>query len=187
MSIKTFTAAEKLTAADTNEYLANSGLVFVKQVTIGTAVATVNVTSCFTSTYDNYVISISNVTATANGSIFIAKLLSNTTPVTSGVHANTFFIANGAAGGLSDANLANASYFEVGSISTATKNSTVFTIEQPFLANYTRTSFSSADDNFFRLGAGVHRSNTSFDGVQISPFSGTITGGTITVYGYRKA
>ena len=59
MAIKTFTTGEVLTAADTNTYLANSGLVYVKSQTIGSAVSSVNVTSAFSSTYDNYVITLS--------------------------------------------------------------------------------------------------------------------------------
>ena len=39
MAVKTFTQGEKLTAADTNTYLNNGGLVFVKQVTVGSAVS----------------------------------------------------------------------------------------------------------------------------------------------------
>jgi hypothetical protein len=38
MAIKTFTTGEVLTASDTNTYLANSGLVYVKSQTIGSGV-----------------------------------------------------------------------------------------------------------------------------------------------------
>jgi len=54
MAIKTFTTGEVLTASDTNTYLANSGLVFVSSTTIGTAVSSVTVSNCFSSTYTNY-------------------------------------------------------------------------------------------------------------------------------------
>ena len=54
MAVKTFTT-EVLTSADTNTYLANSGLVYVKSHTI-TSGASVVVTDAFSSTYDNYLI-----------------------------------------------------------------------------------------------------------------------------------
>lgn len=53
MAIKTFTTGEVLTASDTNTYLANSGLVFVKSQTIGSAVTSVTVSDAFSATYDN--------------------------------------------------------------------------------------------------------------------------------------
>ena len=54
MAIKTFTANSVLTAADTNTYLANSGLVYVTSQTVGTAVASVTVSSAFNSSFDSY-------------------------------------------------------------------------------------------------------------------------------------
>jgi hypothetical protein len=54
MAIKTFTTGEVLTASDTNTYLANAGLVYVKSQTIGTGVSSVIVSDCFTTDYDNY-------------------------------------------------------------------------------------------------------------------------------------
>ena len=53
MAIKTFTTGEVLTAADTNTYLANSGLVYVTQAS-WTSQTGVNIDNCFTSTYANY-------------------------------------------------------------------------------------------------------------------------------------
>ena len=54
MAIKTFTAGEVLNASDTNTYLANSGLVYIKQQTIGNLVPSVTVTDAFSADYDNY-------------------------------------------------------------------------------------------------------------------------------------
>jgi hypothetical protein len=68
MAIKTFTTGEVLTASDTNTYLANSGLVFVKSQAI-TSGSTVVVTDAFSSTYDNYRIVIDNGVATGNGAV----------------------------------------------------------------------------------------------------------------------
>ena len=53
MAVKTFTT-EVLTSADTNTYLANSGLVYITSTTIGTGVSSVTLSSVFSATYDNY-------------------------------------------------------------------------------------------------------------------------------------
>lgn len=53
MAVKTFSQAEQLTAADTNTYLANGGLVYITQATISAA-ATYTFSNVFSSTYDNY-------------------------------------------------------------------------------------------------------------------------------------
>lgn len=53
MAIKSFTSGEVLTAADTNTYLNNGGLVYITGGTATNTAAT-NVDSVFSSTYDNY-------------------------------------------------------------------------------------------------------------------------------------
>jgi hypothetical protein len=54
MAIKTFTSGEVLTSADTNTYLANSGLVYIAEGSTSTSVLGLNFNNVFTSTYDNY-------------------------------------------------------------------------------------------------------------------------------------
>ena len=66
MSVKTFTT-EVLTSADTNTYLANSGLVYINQATIsGTSTSLNNV---FTSAFANYVINVNITSASTNADI----------------------------------------------------------------------------------------------------------------------
>ena len=66
MAVQTFTSGQVLTAADTNTYLANSGLVYVTSGTIGVAVSSVTVSSVFSSTYDSYKIVISGMSTSAS-------------------------------------------------------------------------------------------------------------------------
>jgi LAS superfamily LD-carboxypeptidase LdcB len=54
MAIKTFTSGSVLTAADTNTYLANSGLVYIAEGSTSTSVLGLNFNNVFTTTYDNY-------------------------------------------------------------------------------------------------------------------------------------
>jgi hypothetical protein len=77
MAIKTFTTGEVLTASDTNTYLANSGLVVVKQQAIVGTVSSVAVTSAFSSTYENYKILVNG--GTSNVAQGIGLVLGSTT------------------------------------------------------------------------------------------------------------
>jgi hypothetical protein len=184
MAVKTFTTGEVLTASDTNTYLNNGGLVFVKQVTVGTAVASVDVTSCFSADYDNYVVSYSGIT-TSSAAAFYGYLLSGTTPTSSGVYGNTFYIVTGAAGALSNSARSNSTYFECGSHRNGDGNNGTVCINGPFLTQYTRISFISTASDYWRLGSDNHQAATSYNGFRLQAGGGTMTGGKIAVYGYR--
>jgi hypothetical protein len=69
MAIKTFTTGEVLTAADTNTYLANSGLVYIAGATFSgiTSGAPLDVNSVFSSTYTNYLLLLRSSQTVANG------------------------------------------------------------------------------------------------------------------------
>ena len=187
MAIKTFTAGSVLTASDTNTYLANSGLVYVTQVTVGSGVTTVNITSCFNSTYDNYLISWANITATANSTVLQGKLLVGTTPNASNWTANTFFLASGGAGGFNNVAGTNQALTEVGSCDATYKLAGFFNLQSPNLATASYIQWSHMDNAYWRYNAAILRNSTQYDGIQILAGAGTLTGGVITVYGYRKA
>jgi len=185
MAIKTFTTGEVLTASDTNTYLANSGLVYVKQVTVGSAVSTVDVTSCFNSTYDSYVVSFSGITCSTSQSISFF-LLSGTTPTASGWYGTEFYcVVNGTTWTGQVTALNGASAYCSAGTSLAGFASTL-TVQSPNLAQYSRFQYQNADSSYFRNGYAYHASNTQYDGLRITPTSGSWTGGTVTVYGYRK-
>ena len=185
MAVKTFTTGEVLTSADTNTYLANSGLVYVKQVSVGSAVSTVDVTSCFNSTYDSYVVSFSGITCTSAQSINFF-LLSSTTPTASGWFGTEFYCAIGGTTwtGQVIANNASSAYCSAGTPTAGFAS--MLTIQSPNLAQYSRFQYQNVDSSYFRNGYAYHASNTQYDGFRITPTSGSWTGGTVTVYGYRK-
>ena len=180
MAIKTFTTAEVLTAADTNTYLANSGLVYISSTTVGTAVASVTVSSAFSSTFDNYRIIYTG--GTGSGTVGMTLGASTTTYSNSLIYGNTYGTptptgtgaSNGAAWtlvGYCDANICH-----VG-----------LDVFSPNLAKYTtfgNCSYSAATNA--GNNAGIHATATAYTSFTLIP-AGTFTGGTITVYGYRKA
>lgn len=172
------------------EYSLQTGLVYITSVTLGTTVTATTVAMCFSSAYDNYVVSVANVAASTGSSVMYFKLGTGSagsfTPTANGFYGNTFYIPNGGAGALSNAPLLNSSYCEVGSMTNNGVNGFTFQVNQPNLAARTFTNFTSADDYYMRFGAFQHNSTTQFTGFQVLPGAGTQTGGTITVFGYRK-
>lgn len=180
------TAGQVLNASTVNTYMINSGLVYVTQVTVGSGVSSVNITSCFSSTYDNYVLSYSGLAVSNSGVPLTLKLLSGTTPTTSGFYGNTYYTSTGVGGSISNAATSNAAFTEGPSVTTAYLNAGVVQIQNPFLAQATQFQYSGNDNTFWRLGSSYHNANTSYNGIQLVPWTGTFTGGTITIYGYRK-
>ena len=179
MAIKTFTTGEVLTAADTNTYLANSGLVFVKQQTIGSGVGSVTVTSAFSSTYDNYLIILSDTVGSASTSL-VCQLGS----VTTGYRYSflyTTYTSTAAAVGTSTA----AAFEYCGSITT-TSGAAYFTLQNPFLSKNTFFQGAAANTSFAGNTSGVLATTDSFTAFTIITGTGTMTGGTIAVYGFRK-
>ena len=80
MALTTFVSGQVLTAQQLNDsYAAVGGLRLIKTVTVGTAVTTVNVTSCFDTTYANYRVSWSGITASDDGASMQFKMLVSTT------------------------------------------------------------------------------------------------------------
>ena len=180
MSVKTFTS-EVLTSADTNTYLANAGLVYVKSQTIGTGVTSVEVTSAFNSTYDDYKIIIAGgassaiqpltikIGSAATGYYYSLVYASYTGTVAAASGSNTtaiFYIGLAAVSGISAS-------FEVGGPNLAT----VTTVKSPY--------FDATNAGHM---SGYLNNSTQYTSFTVTALGGaTMTGGTITVYGYRKA
>lgn len=181
MAVKTFTTGEVLTAADTNTYLNNGGLVYVTSQTIGTTVASVTVSNCFSSTYDNYrIISVGGVSSTATNLTFqlsgitgasayrqlgYYQTFGSSTITGYAADASTIICGHVTTGGywwMLDITYPNVAATKFGNVQTA---STTTQYSFPFTVNSSSTAASFT----------------------IAPSTGTITGGTIVVYGYRKA
>jgi len=181
MTYPVFTNGTVLPASDLNAI----GLWLVKSQTIGSGVSSVTLTSCFSSDYDNYLISWSGVTCSAAG-VFVGATCVGSTPTASGWYGNTYYVANGALAGLSAANDSNTAFFAMGSTSTTYTNSGQCALQSPYLASETRSQYTNADNNYWRFGAAQLANTTQYDGLKFYPLSGTMTGGTIRVYGYRN-
>ena len=176
----TFVTGQVFTAADAN-LMANSGLVYVTSATIGTGVSTVTVSSAFSSTYDNYRIVVSGGVASANSVLQLALGSSVT-----GYYDVLNYAAYASASTPLSAGDNNSAVWSYVGYGTASSLSASFDLINPFAAK--NTQFHAA--GWCALSAagsanGVHQVATSFTSFILS--GATMTGGTITVYGYRKA
>jgi hypothetical protein len=164
---------------------ATSGaLVLVSATTIGSAVSSVTVSSAFSSTYDNYLITISG--GVASGSVDLALQLGATT---TGYYAgyNKVTYSTGTASGSANNNAANFSAVGVG-----TTNSlfAYVNVLAPNLAKNTNinggfgVTLTGSTSSVF---GGFLNDSTQYTAFTILPSSGTLTGGTIRVYGYANS
>lgn len=179
MSVKTFTSTT-LSSSDVNTYLANAGLVYVKSQTVGSGVSSVTVSNAFSSEFTNYLIIDSGGSMSSDTTIRLSigslstgyyyfltygSFTGSTVYGDNGNNATNWAHAGGGGG-------ARTCYIELFEPYTSrdiqmrsrVRYGTVYGTEIGYLGNTTpQTSFT------------------------LTANSGTMTGGTITVYGYRKA
>ena len=185
MAVKTFTSTT-LSASDTNTYLANSGLVYVKSQTIGTAVSSVTVSDAFSATYDSYQIVINGTLGSAAGAAMQFRCVtSGGADNASNWRGNAFYVQSGFAGGLTNDNTTSSIFGYCGGFSTAAGGMS-FIVQGPFTASNTNINFMMADNQYIRISASCLDNTTSYTSFKLTANSGTFTGGTITVYGFRK-
>lgn len=174
------TSGQVLTSAYVNNNI-NSGLTYITSATVGTAVSSVTVSSAFSTTYDNYRIIYAGGTMSAQQR-FGMTLGASAAGYYEGLFYVNFVGTTGSAGGN---NIAAWQYIGGGNTQSA---GFVVDLQNPFLAQYTQmNSFGALQTNQATWNQGIHAVATSYTSFTVSPVSSTITGGTITVYGYRKA
>jgi hypothetical protein len=183
MTFPTFSAGEVLRAADMNAV----GLWLTKTQAVGaSAVSSVDVTSCFSADYDNYVIAFNGISVSTNMSVLFS-LLSGSTPTSSGWVSTEFYTAVGGTGLTGQlSNGAGASSF-CSAATSASSLASVMEIQSPFLAQYTHFQYSVTDSAFYRFGFALHQASTSYNGFRVTASSGaTMQNGSISVYGRKK-
>ena len=188
MPLTTYTAGEVLTAASLNANLSfaasspASGLTLISTTTIGTTVSTVTVSSAFSATYDNYKIIVNGGLASTN--TYLKMTLGATT---TGYYYGEIYKVYG--GALNSDTLANGAFWFAGP---AKPNGLIsnMDIQNPFLS--ARTSYEMNSGSPLTTGevsfvGGFLDNATSYTAFTLAPNSGTITGGTIRVYGYANS
>jgi len=158
-------------------------LTLIKTQTIGTTVGSVVVSDVFSSEYDNYLVQVSGGVGSADG------YLNLTLGSTSTGYNRVNIIAPFATGVLSSFNNQNTSSFVAVIPFTTNSISGFFDIQSPFLAKNThfmsRGNQSSATGEV-GMNSGYLADTTSYTSFTFTTTTGTVTGGIIRVYGYRK-
>jgi hypothetical protein len=178
MTFPVFASGDVLNASDMNAV----GLWLVKTQTIGSAVSSVQVTSAFSTDYDSYRIIIDGGVASTTSSLTMT-LGASATGYYWALSGTTYGGANSAAAG------SNAASFGVAGYATTDKIQMMMDVHNPFLAKVTNVSTTygqHATGGQSIAYGGFHNSSVSYTSFTIAPGAGTLTGGTIRVYGYRQ-
>jgi hypothetical protein len=183
MAVKTFSAGAILTAADTNTYLANSGLVYVTSYTVGSGVSTFSVPDAFGGDFNNYRVIYSGGTGTGTSAGLRLTLTGSST-----AYFNSLQFTPYTGGITAISNNNSLGYWQYAGAVDSNSNALLSVdIFEPYLARSTRFFSQWIQTDAAGSNAGIHKANTSYTGITVVPDTGTLTGGTVTVYGYRKA
>ena len=164
-----------------------AGLVLISRTTIGSAVSSVTVSDAFSADYDTYKIILSGGAGSTISNLTV-QMGSTTTGYYGGLIYEVFSTA--AVGGVGQVNAASWAYAGQGGSLGLTMNATIM---QPYLEK--ATSIMSLQPRLTTTaGAGTNSSfsgflddATSYTSFTLGADAGTLTGGTIDVYGYAKA
>jgi hypothetical protein len=163
------------------------GLVLVSSTTIGSAVSSVSVDSVFSATYNHYKI-LCQFNAFSAGDVFYYRFRTSGTDNTTSNYryqGNDWYTSWNP---WYNVNYGNS----FGVIHRYTRTNGVhisIDLFNPFATNYTSMvsmSTQVGEDPGFNSVGGGFIATTSFDGIKFYPASGTMTGGTIKVYGYNN-
>jgi len=159
-------------------------LVLLKSQVVGTTVASVNITSAFSSTYDNYKIVYSG------GLSSTASSISMTLGATATGYYSAIMYITYASGTFSSATDANAAQWSFVGRSSTNANMVAIELFSPNLALNTfyvgnRTEANTSGQT--GTGSGYLANTTQYTDFTFTQGGGTMTGGTIYVYGYSKA
>jgi hypothetical protein len=177
MTYPTFNSGQVLTSAEMNAV----GMWLISKTTIGTAVATVTTGTVFSSDFDNYRVIIRGVKSSTT-----SDLLINFGGTTTGYYGSAFYDNyNGAVTGTNRRN--NGANLYIGGVETALGEQVIsMDIANPFIAMSTSINGGYYGNGYSGWFGGTQANSTSFTTLTVRPAAGTITGGTITVYGYRS-
>jgi hypothetical protein len=175
--------ADHASRLTTLEGAAGSGLAFISRTTIGSAVSSVTVSGAFSADYDNYRI-VFKVESASTGSYLEPTLGSATTGyyrVNYGGSYTAFGTTVAAYG------TQNATHFNDFLTMNTGGGGGFLEIQSPFLADQTFVQAAVVNTVGVGHAFGYLNDTTSHTSITFTTNTGTITGGTIDVYGYAKA
>jgi hypothetical protein len=160
-----------------------AGLSLVTAQAIGTGVSSVTVSSVFSASYENYLITMEGCQWSANDQAVTFILVGSTAS-----YYSNLLITRYDTGAVTNLNRNNAASAYVG-VTDVNKTQNLFiNIFNPFTTDYTNYSGTSNGYLFSGAVGGQHQVNTSYSSFTIAAIGGaTLTGGTIRVYGYQNS
>jgi hypothetical protein len=163
----------------------NSGLVYVTSTT-ATSGTSISINNCFTSTYQNYKIVVSNLTSTGVAPLYFRLRASSSDATTSYYYNGTYMDYTSAT--VLGFNGSNLGYYDAGLVADLTMAGGSIDVFNPQVAFVTSFNCNGTDPRTTgggaRYSSGMHYANTSYDGFTI--YNATFTNITVAVYGYRK-
>jgi hypothetical protein len=176
------TAIEALgDAIDATVFGLGQGLKLIKSQVIGTTVSSVNVTGAFSASYPAYKIIISGGTKSVGGNMTLKLGASATQYYWSGL------LLGYAGGGTSAIQGSNQTSFTYAGYGSSVVNIFDVDLINAGTADYTiyQAKYTAIADATYQQG--IHQVATAYTDFTITPASGTMTGGTIYVYGYGSS
>jgi hypothetical protein len=177
MSFPVFASGDVLNASDMN----GVGLWLVKTQTVGSGVSSVTVSGAFSSEYENYYVTWTGGSQSADTNVGL-QLGSTTT----GYYGAFLYGINTVNSPFAAAvlNAASFTFFAGGNTNGSQGSATIYG------PNLAKKTYMDSDVNGYSTVSGHFNgredSNTQHTSFTIIPNSGTLTGGTIRVYGYRN-
>jgi len=166
---------------NTAAYMNSIGLWLVKTQAVGTGVSSVTLTNCFNADYDVYHVVWRGGKGSAAGELQL-KLGSSTASYYGFIFYGAYTAST--VNGLNDNNTSSFRY--VGGLD-AYYGSLNVDIVNPYLPVVTTIqNVSNFGASSFGMYSGRHAVEASYTDLTITPNAGTLQGGTINVYGYRK-
>lgn len=173
-----FVAGQVLTAAQMNKI----GLWLVKTQTIGTAVSSIAVTNAFSADYQNYWVLVSG--GAASTTVNLNLTLGATTTGYYYAGWNSSMVVDS----LTPSRAQNAASFVAAGTGTTSRIMANILLYSPFEADETvaiyNNNISTTSGSSYALN-GFLNNTTSYTDFTLTTSTGTVTGGTIYVYGFR--
>lgn len=179
MAFKTFSGTT-LSSSDVNTYLTNSGLVYVTSATVSGTPSSLVVPDCFNSSFDNYRVVFDQITFSAGGYNYLFQVGG----YSSLYYGTSNYDSSGAGSGRVATNNGTALY---AGVQDSASTSCTLDITNPYLAKSTIIQGLSMGANYGSWTIGQHANAVSCTSFTLVVGSGTLTGGSIYVYGYRRS
>jgi hypothetical protein len=177
MTYPTFAVGEILTAASMNAV----GLWLVKSQTVGTGVSSVTVTGAFSADYDSYRVVLRGIKSATAANVYL------TFGATTVGYYGSFYYDNYTGGSTGTLRRNNGSNLVIGTTDVfLSEYGAAFDVHNPFIAMSTTMAgmyYGYAETGWY---GGTQAQANSYTSLVITPSTSTFTGGTISIYGYRK-